>query len=51
LAIEQAHWPIAAMYGMFRNWGGESWTAELLDEHRREQERDEVRRVLSGFPP
>lgn len=37
--------PIAAMYGMFSNCGGESWTKELLDEHRREQEREAARGV------
>jgi len=35
--------PIAAMYGLFSSRGGDSWTKELLDEHRRDQEWEAIR--------
>lgn len=33
--------PIKALAGMFASAGGQLWTEELLDERRRERERDE----------
>jgi AbrB family looped-hinge helix DNA binding protein len=38
--------PVEALYGMFASSGGPSWTDELLEEHRKERERDE--RLLGG---
>lgn len=35
--------PIRALAGMFASVGGRPWTEELLEEHRRERERDEQR--------
>ncbi|MGH2458572.1 MAG: AbrB/MazE/SpoVT family DNA-binding domain-containing protein [Chloroflexota bacterium] len=35
--------PIRTMAGMFAREGGGSWTEELLEERRRERERDERR--------
>jgi AbrB family looped-hinge helix DNA binding protein len=35
--------PIDALYGMFAHLGGPSWTAELVEEHRRERENEERR--------
>jgi AbrB family looped-hinge helix DNA binding protein len=34
--------PVAAMRGMFKGVGG-SWTEQLVEEHRREREREERR--------
>jgi AbrB family looped-hinge helix DNA binding protein len=38
--------PVEAMYGRFASSGGPSWTDELIEEHRKERERDE--RLLDG---
>ena len=35
--------PIAAAYGMFADCSGGSWTEEIVEEHRREREREERR--------
>jgi AbrB family looped-hinge helix DNA binding protein len=35
--------PIAAMDGMFASLGGASWTEEIIEEHRKEREREERR--------
>jgi len=40
--------PIEAGYGMLKHLGGPSWTQEIVEEHRRELEREErkVERLL-----
>lgn len=35
--------PIKALHGMFASVGGESWTEALLEERRRERERQDAR--------